>query len=255
MKQIFLLTVSLFIAVNSFAQNVIDNHFQYLVEDKNSTNISVSGKMFQLINSIDIETDGNEELEEMQEFIGSITGFQMVVGKEMTTARSQYDRGLQLVDGDYDELLSVVDKEGHFKLYVDENKDIVREVVGIGTSEEMLMVFSFSGDMRLDQVGKVIEHIQSNDFTQNIDLKDMDPDKVSVYPNPATANSILELEIPAAMQGSTAKLYDTQGNLVKSYQVENLTESIELSGTSAGNYVLKLEKDGIRVSKKIVIIE
>lgn len=255
MKRIFLLTVSLFIGFNAFAQNVIENHFQYLVKDKNSTNISVSGKMFQMINSINIESDGNEDLEEMQEFIGSITGFQMVVGKEITSAKSQYNRGLEIVNGDYDELMSVDDKEGHFKLYVDEHKDVVREVVGIGTSEDMLMVFSFSGDMRLDQVGKVVQHMQSNDFTQNIDLKDMDPSKVSVYPNPANVNSQLQIEIPTTLQEGTAKLYDGQGNLVNSYELDGLSQSLDISGTTAGSYVLKVEKDGIQVTKKVVIIE
>ncbi len=256
MKQIALFTFSLLMSFTVSAQNVIDDHFQYLVEDKNSTNINVTGKMFQLINSIDMDVEGDDqELAEMKEFIGSITGFQMVVGKELPAARSQFDQGLQVISRDYEELLSVDDKEGQFRLYVDESRDVVREVVGIGTAEEGLMVFSFVGDMRLDQVGKVIKHIQDSDFNKGVDLKDMDPDKVAVYPNPVNKSSRLQLEIPSAMQGGAAKLYDGQGNLINTYQLDNLTQSIDMSATSAGSYVLKVEKEGVTVTKKVLVID
>lgn len=255
MKKISIFVSCLFLSLSSFGQNVINNHFQHLVDADNSTNINVSGKMFQIINSIDISNTEDEELKEMQEFVGSITGFQMVVSKEMSSAKSQYNRSVEIVDGDYDELLSVDDKEGHFKLYVDESRQVVREVVGIGTSEDMMMVFSFNGDMRLDQVGKIIEHIQNNDFTQNIDLKDMDPTKVTVYPNPAHINSKLQIEIPTTLKGGTAKLYDAQGNLVNSYELNDLSRSLDITGTTAGNYILKVEKDGLRVTKKVLVIE
>ena len=257
MKQITLFALCICVSFAATAQNVIEDHFQYLVEDKNSTNINVSGKMFQLLNSIDIniEEEENKEMADMKEFISSITGFQMVVGKELSTARSQFNQGLQVIDRDYDELLSVDDKEGQFRLFVDESQDIVREVVGIGTAEDGLMVFSFVGDMRLDQVGKVIQHIQESDFNKGVDLKDMDPDKVAVYPNPVSTSSRLQLDIPSAMQGGSAKLYDSQGILIETYRLDNLTRSIDMSATTAGSYVLKVEKEGVTVTKKVLVID
>ena len=78
---------------------------------------------------------------------------------------------------------------------------------------------------------------------------------VRVAGNVANVNSQLQIEIPTTLQEGTAKLYDGQGNLVNSYELDGLSQSLDISGTTAGSYVLKVEKDGIQVTKKVVIIE
>lgn len=258
MKNILVLALALSFAISGSAQNAIDNHFSYMLDDDNTTNINVTGKMFQLLNSIEIEADQDnedmEELKEMQEFVGSVESFQMVVGKEMTGARSKYTSGATKLASEYDELINVVDKEGQFLLYVNEHKGIVSEIVGIGTDNKSLMVFSFSGEMALKQVGKVIKHIESADFGQARAMENVDPARVKVFPNPAAASGSVTMEVPAAMEGGTAKMYGANGTLVQEFDVDSTKECLELDGIEAGTYTLRVSNNGVTVTKKIVVV-
>lgn len=255
MKYIIYTAISLFVSTSLLGQNVIDRHFDYLLEQENATNISVTGKMFELINNISVEVDSeeDEELQEMQEFLSSIRSFQLVAAKP-TAARKSFVTGRNTLDKDYEELLSVQDKEGSFFLYIDEHNGTVHEVVGIGTDNDKLMVFSLLGSMKLEQVGKVAAHIQDSGIEQLSKVNDYDIDKVKVYPNPAKSNGNITLESSSAFDGGVASLYDSNGSLVKTYRVNSTSEQYEIGNLSAGNYVLQLVKDEISVKKKIIVV-
>lgn len=256
MKKILFLALTLTFTIAASAQNAIDNHFSYMLDDDNTTNINITGKMFQLLNSIEVESDSEDmdELKEMQDFIGSVDAFQMIVGKELTGARSKYDTGSANLANEYDELVSVVDKEGRFLLYVNEHQGVVSEIVGIGTDNESLMVFSFSGEMELKQVGKVIKHIESADFGQARAMENVDPSKVTIFPNPASASGSVTMELPTAMEGGVVKMHDANGTLVKEFDVDSTKQCLQLTGIDAGTYTLRVSNDGVTVTKKIVVI-
>lgn len=256
MKQILILilTISSFSLLS--AQNVIDRHFESLTEQEDATNISITGKMFEMINSMNIEVDSDEEedIVEMKEFLGSIRSFQLVAAKQMSNARRTFDTGNSTLATEYEELLSVNDKEGNFTLYIDEHKGIVHEVVGIGTDNEQLMVFSLLGEMKLEHVGKVAEHINETGMGHMSKVKDLDIGQVKVYPNPASSNGILNLETSKGFAGGIATLYDVNGASVKTYKINNTTEKLELDNLTPGNYVLKIVQGEVSMKKKVLIV-
>jgi len=255
MKYIILLAISFLGLTTLTGQNVIDRHFDYLLEQEDATNINITGKMFEMINSInvEVESDDDEEIAEMQEFLGSIRSFQLVAANP-PTARRSFDSGNSKLEKDYEELLSVKDKEGSFLLYIDEHNGTVHEVVGIGTDNDKMMVFSLLGAMKLEHVGKVAEHIQEAGIDQLSKVKDFDIDEVKVYPNPVNSNGQFTLETSEAFNGGVATLYDSSGSVVKTYRVNSTREEYNVDNLSAGNYVIKIIKDEVSVKKKILVV-
>jgi len=255
MKYILILVFSLLSFSSLVSQNVIDRHFEYLVETEDATNINVTGKMFELLNNIDVdvESDEQEDIEEMQDFLGSIKSFQLVAAKQVNNARQEFDKGNRKLSGDYEELLSVLDKDGNFMLYIDEHNGTVHEVVGIGTDNEQLMVFSLMGSMKLEHVGKVAEQIHTVGGDHLSKVRDLDIDAVKVYPNPITTS--FNLETPDSFDGGVATLYDSNGAMVKTYKINSVHETYEVDKIPAGNYVLKLVKGEVSIRKKIVVVK
>ena len=258
MKKILSLAFALFSIMSSNAQNVINSHFEYLVKNENASNVNVSGKVFQLMNGVDIneeydEDNVDEDAAKTREFICSISSFQMVECDELPTSLSHYQKGLILIDEKYDELLSIEDEEGQFRLYVAEEDDVVSEVVGIGNYEDGLMVFSFEGELRIDQVGEAIENVHNNNFSK-VNVKRVNPDDIRLYPNPLNVSQEqLFIEIPTEMVGAEARLYTTSARLVNKFYLENRTEAIDITVRTSGTYVLKIEKEGVRICKKIIL--
>lgn len=257
MRYITLLAISLFSLTSVLSQNVIDRHFDYLLEQEDATNINVTGKMFEMINSINVEVDSedSDDIAEMQEFLGSIRSFQLVSAKQGISARKQFNGGISKIEGDYEELLSVVDKEGSFILYIDEHNGTVHEVVGIGTDNKELMVFSLLGSMRLEHVGKVAEHIQGTGIDKLSKVKDYKVGNVKVYPNPINSTGNFTLETSEAFSGGVASLHDATGTVVKTYKVNSTLETYDVQNVAAGNYVLKVVKDEVSIKKKLIVVQ
>ena len=256
MKNIILTTIALLFLGTVYGQNVIDRHFSYLADAEDATHINVSGKMFEMMNSISVEVDSDEdeELNEMKDFLGSIRSFELVAA-ENVSARSKFNAGNTSVSSEYEELIRVTDKEGKFYLYIDESNDTVHEVVGVGTDNEKLIVFSLMGDMKLEHVGKVAEHINHGGMGQLDKVKDLDIDEVSVYPNPATTSGQLTLETSDGFVGGIATMYDNNGKLIKTYKITDRTAPLDISDFDSGNYILTIEKHGVTVRKKVLIVE
>ena len=254
MKQILTILLALPFLTGLNAQTAIDLHFSEFAEASNTTDISVTGKMFEMINSINIESDTDqEEIDEMKDFFSSITSFRLIAGEEVSDAKSQYINGDEKLASSHEELVRVNDKEGKFALYIDEEEGIVHEVVGLGWGEDNLMVFSLMGTLRLEQVGKVVEQMNSSGFDQLARVKDVNAADVSVYPNPVSS-STFTIETPEELIGSVASLFDSTGSLVKTYKINKATQTLDISGVGEGHYVLRVEQDGLSVKKKLIVL-
>jgi glucose/arabinose dehydrogenase len=64
--------------------------------------------------------------------------------------------------------------------------------------------------------------------------------QASVYPNPLTAESRLQLD--ASLVGSTASLYDLQGRLLHQFEVKETTTQLHVPVLQPGIYYLQLSK-------------
>lgn len=254
MKNIIFITLVSFFAQGLFGQNAIERHFQFLKDQEASTHISVTGKMFELINSIDIDSN-DEEVQEMKDFVNKIKSFELISSDEAGNYKNNFKSGESILDRNMDELVSIVDKDNVFKVYVDEEDGIVYEIVGIGNGCEGMMVFSLLCELRLEQVGKVVSKINANDIGGLSDLKDVSLDKIRVYPNPATTNSQLNVELPEGLEDADVTIMDMNGRQVMSSLGGVKDGTLNLTGVSKGSYVVLIEKGDISIRRKVIIVD
>ena len=254
MKNILILILATLTIQVATSQDIIEQHFSHLTDRDDVTHINVTGKMFEMINSLDIESD-DDEVQEMKDFVSSIRSFQLITCDNLTNATREFNDGVRKINSDYEELVNVRSDDGNFKLLIDEHDGTVHEVVGIGSSKNDLMVFSLLGELRLDQVGKIVEHIDAGNMIKMSEVKDLSIDKVKVFPNPARSNSNFSLELPDEMTEANVTLYDLKGRQIRTYDAISSKSNLDLDGVAAGSYVLSIEKGGVEVKKKVLVLD
>lgn len=236
-----------------FGQNIVEEKFQDLYEAENATVVNVTGKMFGYAKHF-TET-GNEDMDELANFASSINEFVLVMMKEIDDPKAAYKNGLSYIDEDFEELVKIRSEEGNFALYIDESNDIVHEIVGIGTPENGFLVFSLTGNMDLEQIGKMASQIQMDGFNKMETIETYDVTAVKVYPNPIRGNGDFTLELPDELEGAKVTLVNDKGALVKTYSTRSGTQNLQADGLVPGMYFVNVEKEGVSVKKKIVVVE
>jgi len=256
MKNLFLLVSFLYVAFSANSQNIIDKNFSQVADREDATTVFVSGKMFGFAKHIEISTD-DEDFNDLKEFVTSIQSFNLVAVEDHESARSEYKNGIKKIKPYYDELIRVNDKEGNFSLYIDEDNGIVNELVGIGSGEKEFVVFSLMGKMNLNKIGDIISEIESDagGLKSLKSVNTYDVGEVKVYPNPATADSDLTLELTEQLLDGTITVFDMNGKKVKTAQAKNLDSTINTDGLTGGHYVVQIEKDNVVIKKKVLIVE
>lgn len=254
MKNIILAVVSFLSVQSAFSQSVIDQHFNFLKDQEASTHISVTGKMFEMINQIDIQSE-DEEVKEMKEFVGSIRSFELISVDEVSGYKKDFKQGQSILDKNFDELVTIRDKENIFKLYVDEENGTVYEIAGIGNHDSGMMVFSLLCEMRLDQVGKIVSKINESNLSGFQDLKDISIDEVKVYPNPVKSNSSINIELPEGLEDADVTIMDINGRQVQSSLSGVKGGSLDLNNIEAGNYIILIEKGDVSIRRKVMVVQ
>lgn len=252
MKKLYILLSFMICSAATMAQNLIDKHYEHFVEADNSTVVHVSSLTFQY--AANFVPENEEEAIEFKEFMQSIQSFDLVKVPELTNAVDEYKSGVDLVKGDYDELLQIRDQATRFSLYIDEEDGIVYELVGIGADEGDFFVFSLLGEMRLDQIGEMINKVQSDNFSPLKPISDSGVSEMSVYPNPVNINNSFQVDVPEGMIGGRVSLIDANGAVVNNAQALSDEETINTSGLNPGYYFVSIEKDGVMMKKKILIV-
>jgi len=254
MKNYLLSFCLLLIGGSLFSQNIVEDRFQDLYEAENATTVNVTGKMFGYAKHF---TDtGNEDVDEMANFASSINEFVLVMMKEMDNPQEAYKNGLGYLENDnFEELVKIRSEDGNFSLYIDESNDIVHEIVGIGTPDEGFVVFSLTGNMDLEQIGKMASQIQMDGFNKMETIDTYDVTAVKVYPNPIRGNGSFNLELPEELDGASVTLVNDSGALVKTYSASAGKQSLNADNLTPGMYFVNVEKEGVSVRKKLIVIE
>lgn len=252
MKKISLLSLATFISFLSFGQNFIEKNYAHFLEREDITAVHVSGKMFEMITKLDIETE-DEELNEAIEMIEKIESFDLIMVPELVDAKKEYNAGFSNVKG-YEELVRVRDKEVNFSLHIDEENDVVYEIVGMGAAEGKFFAFSLLGEIDLSQVGRMINKIQEKGLNDVIGDIDLGVEDVKIYPNPATADAKLTVEVSEDFIGGKGKVYDLNGQMLSSFDLESTTQNIDTNGLTEGQYVVELSKGEMSIKKKVIFL-
>lgn len=150
MKKIILMALMM-IAVNGvFAQDAISKFFSKYQDDESFTQVTVSSKMFSLFTNMDVDS---KEDKEVLEAISKLKGLR-ILGKENTSdARKLYKEAFALIPTkEFEELMTVRDKDQDFKFLIKESGGKITELVMIMGGADDFMLMSLYGEIDLKQV-------------------------------------------------------------------------------------------------------
>ncbi len=252
MKNFILIALLASFTTGIFAQNIIEREFSHYIDQENVTSVFVSGKVFEYASYI--ETN-EPEFEEIKDFITTIESFNLIAVQDHPTPAEEYRAATKRVGSDYEELIRVTDKEGNITVYIDEENGIVTELVGIASGEKEFVVFSLYGRMDLNKVGELAGKLQSDGFEQLSVIRDNEVAKVKVYPNPTNAADGFTLEVPESMDGGTGTVYDMNGSKINSFPLRTGDQNMETQSYAPGKYIVELQKDGVRIKKKLIVVQ
>ena len=136
-----------------FAQGeAISKFFTKYATDESFTTATISSKMFSLITNMDVQ---NEEDKEIVAAISKLKGLK-VLGKENTSdARALYKEAYALVNKDYEELMSVRDKDKDTKFFIRESSGKINELLMVMGGTDDFMLLSLYGEIDLKSISRI----------------------------------------------------------------------------------------------------
>jgi len=254
MKKHLLTILTFAIALSAGAQSFVEDNFQNLIDDDNSTVIKVSQEMFKYA-AIAIDDELDEEGINAKEILSGIKSLHVVVAEEIDNPKAEFTRGKRKIGDKYDELISIKSKDGNFGVYIDEDNGTVYEIIAIGAEDEEFFVGSVLCNVRLEDISGIMSKIQTEDWKPFKKMKDLDLDDLNVYPNPVATSTGLSLEVPKAMVGGEAMLVNSSGSTVKSYDIDGVSQNLDVQGITPGYYVISVNNAGVTLKKKVLVVE
>jgi hypothetical protein len=153
MKKIVVVVVLMISATGAFAQDAISKFFSKYSSDESFTQVNVSSKMFSLFTTMDADTPEDKEV---LEAISKLKGLRVLMKENTSDARALYKEAFALVPAkEFEELMSVRDKDKDMKFYIKETSGKISELVMIMGGTQDFMVLSLFGEIDLKQVSRI----------------------------------------------------------------------------------------------------
>jgi hypothetical protein len=174
MKKIFAIVVVMVAvtASQAFAQDAISKFFSKYQSDESFTQVNVSSKMFSLFTDMEAETPEDKEV---LEAISKLKGLRLLHKENTSDARTLYKEAFALIPvKEFEELMSVRNKENDMKFFIKESGGKISELVMIMGGASDFMVMSLFGEIDLKQVSRIGKkmNVQGLENLQNLDKGD-----------------------------------------------------------------------------------
>lgn len=153
MKTIIAFLMMVAVSTGVYAQGeAISKFFNKYSTDESFTTATISSKMFSLITNMDVES---QEDKEIVAAISKLKGLK-VLGKENTSdARALYKEAFGLVSKDYEELMSVRDKDKDMKFFIRESSGKINELLMVMGGSDDFMLLSLYGEIDLKSISRI----------------------------------------------------------------------------------------------------
>lgn len=172
-KSIVIITVIVVAVVKSaFAQDAISKFFSKYQNDESFSQVTVSSKMFGLFTNMDADT---QEDKEVLQAISKLKGLRILAKEDTRTARDLYKEAFTLIPvNQYEELMSVRDKDKDMKFLIKESGGKISEMIMVLGGTTQFMVMSLYGEIDLKQVSRLGKkmNVSGLENLQNLDKKD-----------------------------------------------------------------------------------
>jgi hypothetical protein len=152
-------------------QDVISKFFTKYQDDESFTNVNISSKMFGLFTQMDAE---NPEDKEVLEAISKLKGLKIIAKQNARNSRELYKEAFTLIPKDFEELMSVRDKDKDMKFMIKESGGKISEMVMVVGGNEEFMIMSIFGEIDLKQISRIGSKMNVNGLQH---LEKMDKDR------------------------------------------------------------------------------
>ena len=158
----------------AFAQeDAISKFFAKYEEDENFTHVTITSRMFGLFADLDAE---EEEDRELLDAVSKVKGLKIIVKDDIARqeANDLYEEAFDLIpEKEYDELMTVRDKDTDMKFLIKEQSGIITELVMVMHGDTEFFLLSLIGDIDLKQISRLSKSMNIDGFEH---LKNIDKD-------------------------------------------------------------------------------
>lgn len=153
MKKIIAAAAFMMIMSGTYAQDAISKFFSKYQGDESFSQVTVSSKMFGLFTNMDADTPEDKEI---LDAISKLKGLRILAKEDARNARTLYKEAFTLIPmKEYEELLSVRDKDKDVKFLIKESGGKISELLMVMGGNEQFMVMSLFGEIDLKQVSRI----------------------------------------------------------------------------------------------------
>lgn len=165
MKKLVMIMLMGVMAFGAQAQNdAISKYFSKYEKDTDKFSaISISGKMFAMINSIKVEDDEDRALVES---LGKIKGVKVLSAQKGVDGVAMYKEAMGAIKGkDFEELMSVRDEDKDIKFYIREKGNKIDEMFMVmGGTNEFTMISIIGDGIDINQLYKLSKSLGMDEF-------------------------------------------------------------------------------------------
>lgn len=152
------------------AQDAVSKFFTKYQNDESFSQVNISSKMFSLMANLDVE---NPEDQEVVDMISKIKGLRILAKEQTRDSRELYKEALGMIPvKDFEELMTVRDKDKDMKFFIKESGGKISELVMIAGGNEEFMVLSLFGEIDLKQVSKISKKMNIKGLENLENIKD-----------------------------------------------------------------------------------
>ena len=150
-RKLSVLAGLLVVSAGVFAQDdAIGKFFGKYVDDSRFTIVSVSPKMFRLLSKVNWDTIPSD----LRQTVTRLHSLRILSTE--TTPQQFYKEALSRIDmKEYEELITIRDKQDNVRFVIKETGGIVHELLMIAVDDDGFTLMSFTGDIDLDKLSRL----------------------------------------------------------------------------------------------------
>lgn len=134
------------------AQDVISRFFTKYQEDESFTNVNISSKMFGLFTEMEANTPEDQAV---LDAISKLKGLKILAKENARNSRELYSEALSLIPKNFEELMSVRDKDKDMKFMIQESGGKISEMLMVVGGNDEFMIMSLFGEIDLKQISRI----------------------------------------------------------------------------------------------------
>lgn len=152
MKKLIAVVVIMMGASGAFAQDAISKFFSKYQGDETFSQVNISSRMFGLFTQMESDDPADKEV---LDAISKLKGLKILAKEDARNARDLYKEAFSLIPKEYEELMTVRDKDKDMKFMIKESGGKISELLMVMGGNNDFMVLSLFGEIDLKQVSRI----------------------------------------------------------------------------------------------------